>query len=66
MSKTCKYIWKTTSKKGKLCGRRIAIEGESYCYQHKPLKKNHVEPEYEPIIEESEEDFIQLKNSSNK
>lgn len=65
MENKCQYIWKTTSKKGQTCGRRLLKSDCSYCYQHKSAYKK--EPEKEPIVKKvekpSKSSFIQLTNT---
>lgn len=47
---SCQYVWKTTTKKGQICGRKLKNSSESYCYQHKPIIKNEQNSEIAPKI----------------
>ena len=64
---SCEYLWKTTSKKGTKCGRKLNNTNEQFCWQHKSvIKKNNKEL----VTTESDCDgslnkstFIQLENT---
>ncbi len=68
----CQYVWRTTSKKGQPCGRRIfKKDGNGFCFQHKAKTRavKETEPsESTPIPEVSPKPtkFTQLENSKGK
>ena len=67
---SCEYLWKTTSKKGTKCGRKLNNTNEQYCWQHKSvIKKNNkefitTETDCDGSLNKST--FIQLENTKNK
>lgn len=72
MSQKCQYEWRTTAKKGTLCGRKL-LTGDKYCWQHSHqlIKEyNKKSPEISTPenteINSNKRNFIQLENTADK
>jgi hypothetical protein len=65
MSQTCQYIWKTTSKKGQKCGRKLLKSDSQYCFQHKKITAVTDKEVKQTETKPTKMTYIQLDNTKH-